>query len=158
MREEKGVAADWSGYKVSSLVSRPRHHLVRGILPATAPIEAESRIVLIDACANVISRLRKILGAVSGNELHGIRLTVAQLDGGLSQGTLLVPGETATIGELLTRTIADMEKVAYVAHTASLSVTVNYAGDVAELIHKAIKAVIVTFEEIQAGISETRRR
>lgn len=152
MREEKGIAADWSGYKVSSLVANPRRHLVRGILPATAAVEAESRTVLVDACANIVSRLRKILSAISGGEPHGIRLTVAQLEGGVTQATLLIPGETATIGELLTRTTFELASVSNVTHTGSLVITLSCADDAAQLIRKAIGHSISTFEKIQRGI------
>jgi hypothetical protein len=156
MCEEKGVAADWSGYKVSSLVANPRHHLVRAILPATTAVEAESRVILIDACANIISRLRRVAGAIAGNaELHGIRMTVTQLEGGLTQGTLLIPSETATIGALLTRTIFEIG-VSCVSYTGSITVTVDYAGDVGALIRKAIQDTIVVFETIQRGINDQR--
>lgn len=157
MCEEKGPAADWSGYKVSSLVANPRHHLVRVVLPATTAVEAESRVVLVDACSNIISRLRRIMGAISGSgELHGIRLTVAQLEGGLEQGTLLIPSETATIGAILTRTIFEAG-VSCVSHTGALTVTVDFAGDVGTLIRKAIHDAISVFDTIMRGINDAPR-
>jgi hypothetical protein len=154
MCEEKGPAADWSGYKVSSLVANPRHHLVRTILPATTAVPAESRVILVDACANIVGRLRRIAGAVSGSAaLHGIRLTIAQLEGGLSQGVLRIPSETATIGAVLTRTLFEAG-VSCVSHTGSLVITVDYAGDVGALISKSIQDAIKVFDTIRDGIAQ----
>jgi hypothetical protein len=155
MCEEKGIAADWSGYKISSLVANPRHHLVRAILPATTAVESEARVVLVDACANIIARLRRIAGAITGGaELHGIRLTVARLEGGLSQGTLLIPGETSTIGAVLSRMIFEIG-VSCVSYTGALSVTVDNVGDVGGLIRKSLQDAIVVFDTIQRGINDT---
>ena len=167
MREEQGIAADWSGYKTSSLLADPRHHLLTATLPATTPNPAESRAVFADACANIKGRLRLIATTVerhaeipSGGFAHrGVQYTVVDLEAGLSEGILQVPGETHTIGELLRRTIyeltPDIANVAYtiISHENRLNLTVRHTEDVTRILLRAIHHAIATFDAIQRGVS-----
>lgn len=167
MRDEKGVAVDWSGYKISSLVADPRHHRLMATLPATTAKPAEVRAVLVDACTNIVERLRLIATSVerraeapSGGFAHcGIQYTVVALEAGLSEGTLQVPGETHTIGELLRRTIyeltPDISNVAYtiISHENRLSLSVRHTEDVTRILMRAIHHAIATFNSIQRGVS-----
>jgi DNA-directed RNA polymerase subunit L len=168
MREETGVAADLSGYKVSTLLADPRHHLLTATLPATADNPAEARAVFADACANIKERLRLIATSVerrgeapsAGGAGRGVQYTVVGLEAaGLSEGILQVPGETHTIGELLRRTIyeltPDIANVAYtiVSHESRLCLTVRHSEDVTRVLMRAIGHAIATFDAIQHGIS-----
>ena len=170
MREEKGAAADWSGYKVSSLLADPRHHLLTATLPATTANLAEARAVFADACANIKERLRLIATTVerraeapSGGFAHrGVQYTVVELEAGLSEGILQVPGETHTIGELLRRTVyeltPDVANVAYtiVSHENRLSLSVRHTEDVTRILMRAIHHAIATFDAIQRGVTAAR--
>lgn len=166
MREEAGVAADWSGYSVSSLLSDPRHHLLTATLPATAADPAEVRAVFADACANIKERLRLISHTIenrgetpSGGFAHsGVQYTVVEL-AGLFEGTLQVPGETCTIGELLRRTVyeltPDVSYVAYtiVRHENRLSFSIRHTEDVTHVLSRAVQHAIATFDTIQRGVA-----
>ena len=170
MRDESGVAADSSGYKISSLLANPRHHRLTAILPATGPSSAEIRAVFADACANIKERLRLISTTVerrseapSGGFAHrGVQYTVVKLEAGLSEGILQIPGETHTIGELLRRTVfeltPDISNVAYtiVAHENRLSFSVRHTDDATPILMRAIKHAIATFDTIQRGITAAR--
>jgi len=174
MRDEKGVAANWSGYKISSLVANPRHHRLMATLPATTAKPAEVRAVLVDACTNIVERLRLIATSVerraeapSGGFAHcDIQYTVVELEAGLSEGTLQVPGETHTIGELLRRTIyeltPDISNVAYtiISHENRLSLSVRHTEDVTRILMRAVHHAIATFITIRLGVAppaENRR-
>lgn len=159
-----GSAADWSGYKVSSLVADPRHHLLTAVIPATTANAAEVRAVFADACANVVERLRLIATAVDrgegGGAHRGVQYTVVALEGGLTEGILDVPGETHTIGELLKRatfeTAPDIASIAYriVSHENRLNFTLRHAGgDVTQILKRAIKEAIEIFNAIARGIA-----
>lgn len=169
MCEENGVAADCSGYKESSLVANPRHHLLTATLPATTANLAESRAVFADACANIKERLRLIATTVerrseapSGGFAHrGVQYTAVALEAGLSEGILQVPGETHTIGELLCRTIYDVaDDVANVAYTTShenrLRLSIRHTKDVTHILMRAIHHAIATFDTIQRGVTAAR--
>lgn len=166
MRHENGVAADESGYKVSSMVAVPRHHMLTAIVPATTSNVAEIRAVFADACTNIKERLRLIATTVerraetpSGGFAHrGVQFTVMQLEEGLSEGVLQVPGETHTIGELIKRTVyelaPDIANVSYtiVAHENRLVLTIRHTDDVARVLARALQHAIATFDEIQRGV------
>jgi DNA-directed RNA polymerase subunit L len=170
MRKENGAAADWSGYKVSSLLANPRHHRLTATLPAATANLAEVRAVFADACANIKERLRLISTTIerraetpSGGFSHrGVQYTVVQLESGLSEGILQIPGETHTIGELLRRTVyevaPDIANVAYtiVAHENRLSLSVRHSDDVTRILMRAVQHAIATFDAIQRGIAAAR--
>ncbi len=169
-RLENGVAADWSGYKVSTLLADPRHHLLTAILPATTANLSEARAVFADACANVKERLRLIATTVerraeapSGGFAHrGVQYSVLELEAGLSEGVLQAPGETHTIGELLRRTIyeltPDIANVAYtiISHENRLTLTIRHTDDVTRILTRAIHHAIATFDAIQRGVTAAR--
>jgi DNA-directed RNA polymerase subunit L len=164
MRDEKGVAVDSSGYKVSCLVADPRLHRLTATLPAATADPTEARAVLADACACVKERLRLIAGAVErphpagGGAPRGVQLSVAPLEGGLAEAVLQVPGETHTVGELLRRTIYELEPgVAFVAyvilpHEGRLVLTVRLAGDVSRALLRGVQHAIAVFDTLQRGI------
>ncbi len=167
--EPGGVAADLSGYKVSSLVADPRHHLFMAVIPATSENPAEVRTVFADVCKNIRDRLQLVVTSIGdsannhrvsqGFASRGILYTVTTLEGGLTVANLVVPGETHTIGELLKREIFDLDpNVAYVAYTIDpheqrLKLTVRHASaDVTDLIIRAAQACMATFDTIRDGI------
>ncbi len=177
MREENGKdgkrnpVADLSGYKVSCMVADPRHHVLRAVVPATSPAPAEARAVFADACTNVRERLQLVAAAVeqaaaasagSTGTRHGIQYTVIQLEGGLTEGVLQVPGETYTIGELLKRTVFELEPgissvtSLVIQHENRLEVTIQHTDDVTKLLRAAIQRAIETFDTIRQGITDAR--
>lgn len=159
MREEKGIAADESGFKVSCMVANPRHHRVSAVLPATSPVEAEARAVFADACDNIIARLRLAEAAVGRPAgQHGAQFTVVRLEEGLNEGILQIPGETHTIGELVRRAVYEARpEVSFVAHTVVpheglLVLTVRDSEDVAALLLRAIHDCVAAYETISRGL------
>jgi len=173
MREEYGKdgkrnpVADLSGYKVSCMVADPRHHVLRAVVPATSPAPAETRAVFADACANIRERLQLVAAAVEqagapAGARHGIQYTVIQLEGGLTEGVLQVPGETYTIGELLKRTVFELEPgissvtSLVISHENRLEVTIQHTDDVTKLLRAAIQRAIETFDTIRQGITDAR--
>jgi DNA-directed RNA polymerase subunit L len=169
-----GVAADASGYKVSSLAANPRHHLLSATLAATAADLGEVRAVFADACANVKDRLRLIANTVerrpeasadvgAGFAGHrGVQYTVVQLEAGLSEGILQVPGETHTIGELLKRAVfeltPDIANVSYivVSHENRLVLSLRHTEDITRILLGAIRHSIAVFDTLQRGIASAR--
>jgi DNA-directed RNA polymerase subunit L len=161
--ERGGVALDLSGYKVSSLVATPRHHVLRATVPATSANPAEVRAVFADACATVAARLLFVAAALDARDAaDGVQYSVVVLDDGLSEGTLVVPGETPTIGELLRRAIYDATpEIAYVSqivvdHENCLRVTVRHTGDVTRLLRDAVASSVETFSRLGKGILAAR--
>jgi DNA-directed RNA polymerase subunit L len=163
-----GEAADWSGYKVSSLVADPRHHLLTATLAASSPDPSEARAVFADACANIKERLRLVAttverraeaGSLTG---RGVQYTVVELEAGLTEGILQVPGETHTIGALLCRAIYEfapnIANVAYtiVAHENRMNLTLRSTEDVTQILLGAARNCITTFDTIQRGIMRAR--
>jgi DNA-directed RNA polymerase subunit L len=165
--DSAGAAVDLSGYKVSCLVADPRHHLLTATVPATGPDPAEARAVFADACAHLIERLRLVQAVVGGRAegrrgARGARYTVVDLESGLAEGLLRVPGETYTLGELLRRAVyertPDIASVVYdvVAHENLLSFSLRHAGDVTRVLLDAAQHCVATFEAIQRGIAAAR--
>ena len=160
IRDEKGAAADLSGYKVSSMVADPRHHVLSAWFAATTPDPAGVRAVLADACANLATRLRLCEAALRGGEgAHGSQYSTAPQGNGLTEGVLVVQGETMSVGEVLRRTVVDREPdISYIACTVSqdrgLRVVARFAGDVTAVLLDAARVAIQTFNDIQRGISD----
>jgi DNA-directed RNA polymerase subunit L len=176
MREEGGAAADWSGYKTSSLVANPRHHRLTATLPAVSADPAEARAVFADACANLKERLRLVAttidrraegrapgpGQAAGFAHRGVQFTVVQLEAGLSEGILTVPGETHSIGELLRRTVyeltPDISWAGYLisAHENRMILTIRHTEDVSRILAAAVARATETLDVIQRGIIASR--
>jgi hypothetical protein len=165
VRKEGGVAVDESGFKQSCLVADPRHHLLTATLPATVDADAEARAAIGDACSNIIGRLRLVAAAVSARDRPdqiGARFSVSPLSEAGETGTLIVPDETYTIGELLRRAVFDrtpsVRNVSYtvVAHKGVLDFTITHSGGVAQMLSEATTWLINTFEAIPAGIDSLR--
>ncbi len=161
-----GAAVDLSGYKLSCLVADPRHHLFTASLPATGPNLADIRTVFADACANIKERLRAIAAAVAAYQAagtsRGIQYTVIQLEGGLFEAVVLVPGETHTIGELLRRMVfehvPEISNVAYsiVPHENRLKLSMRHVEDITDTFAEVIQSTIRVFDTLQSGISSAR--
>lgn len=167
MRLETGVAADNSGYRISSLVADPRSHELRLTLGAVTERSAEqdAKAALVAACENICARLRLVLGAIDGAGGAGLpaavgamQYTTVALESGLTEATLSAPGETHTIGELLRRAVYDTGDVSYAAYAVSshekrLTLTVRLAGDVTATIIEATQMAIRTFDIIRHSLT-----
>ena len=151
-------ACDASGYLESSLVADPRAHELRLTLPATTEgtAAADVRAVIAAAAADVRARLRAAADAVAGaagdaGGAGAARFRVAPGAGGRPEATLVVPGETHTVGELLRRAVCDTHpEVAFAAHTVyerRLTLTVR-ADDPAAVLAEAAAMAIEAFDEI----------
>jgi hypothetical protein len=169
--EKNGSQVDMSGYKASCLVSNPRHHMLAASIPATTANQSEVRAVFADACANIKERLRLIAStidrvdsAAAGPTHRGVQFTVVELADGLSVGTLRVPGESDTIGNILCRAVFDeLPEIVYVAselvkHENQMVFTIRHTGDVARLLHRVVEQSILMFDKLQRGISNAPLR
>jgi hypothetical protein len=170
VRRADGVAADESGYLLSSLVADPRRHRLTVVLPATGDDPADARAVVADACVSVVDRLRLVEAAVLAAGQAGApggtssrvgavaRFDVVALESGLAEGHLRVPGETHTVGELLRRAVfdaaPDVANVSYVAAAGDLALTLSAAEDVAALLLRAVRAATADFDSIRRGIMD----
>jgi DNA-directed RNA polymerase subunit L len=166
-----GVAVAASGYKVSCLVANPQHHVYTAAIPATSANSAEVRALFADVCVNIKERLSLISTAVEryasralGSAAQGIQYTVIQLENGLSEGLLQVPGETETVGELIRRLIFDaspsIANVTYtvVAHKNVMNMVIRHTENVTTCLLKAIAKGISIFEALQNGMSTADAR
>ncbi len=161
--------ADNSGFRVSCLVANPRRHRVTLTFPATSANPAEVRATLADACSTILDRIRAVgaviergaggtggTGGTAGASASGAQFTVLRLEAGLSEGQLLVPGETYTVGELLRRAVHDLiPNVAYVVYLVeqnTLKFTIRHSDDVQRALLKCVRMCAETFEKIQQGL------
>jgi len=163
VRLESGAAADLSGYRVSCLVSDPRHHQLRLTLQAT-DAESASEVAaatVVAACENIRARLRLVAAAVEGGSIEpasAITFTTLVLEGGLHEGVIRAPGETHTVGELLRRAIfdtaPDVSVVTYSvsAHEKALTLTLRASTDVSVIITEAILMATTALEDIVRGL------
>ena len=174
-----GTAVDLSGYRVSSMQANPQWHVLSFVLPATTKNKREAHLTIADACTNIVDRLRFITARVEGTAAPaaaakpsgraagataaaaaslGAQYSVVALGEGLNEGILHVPGETYTIGELLRRAVFDLypgvSNVAYeiVSHESSLNFTVRHTEDVSQMLLRALRHSVATFEAIQAQV------
>ena len=140
-------------------------------IPATTANQSEVRAVFADACANIKERLRLIAStidrvdsAAAGPTHRGVQFTVVELADGLSVGTLRVPGESDTIGNILCRAVFDeLPEIVYVAselvkHENQMVFTIRHTGDVARLLHRVVEQSILMFDKLQRGISNAPLR
>lgn len=158
--EINGKVADFSGYKISSMLSNPTHHLYTCILTATNNDPAEIKTVFIEVCTNIKERLRYILSYIEStitNESNskGIEYVIYQLTEGTYEGILQINGETHTIGELIKRTIyeliPDIINVKYVIilHDDKLKISIQYKEHVTGILIQALKYCLATFDSLQ---------
>lgn len=158
--EPNGKMTDYSGYKISSMVANPRHHLYTCILVSTNEDTAELKTLFINICINIKERLRYILSYIEStinNEStsQGIEYTIFQLTEGTYEGILEITGETHTIGELIKRTIYDLipdiidVKYVIILHDDKLKIIIQYKEHVTSILVKALKYCLTTFDSLQ---------
>lgn len=173
-----GSAAEQSGFVQSSLVANPRHHRVTCYIPAAPENPAAALSVVVDACAGVMERLRYIQGVL---DAALARSAAAQSRVGLThrgsnayflvtpgpdrtKGVLVVKNETATVGNLLARSVYElMPDVAFAAYTCAphektMRLTVEHTvpdpADVGGIVLRAVKHAYAIFATIQRGVRE----
>jgi DNA-directed RNA polymerase subunit L len=162
-------AANMSDYAVSSLVADPRRHELAFTVPAAGPDPAEAVGVLVAACHDVAIRLAAVRLAVDGpdsadkTEANAAATQIVTVSDGSASATdsevqLVVPDETATLGNLLRRAVYDLfPDVSYVAfivvaHEGRLKLTVRRPGPPAE----ARAAVLAALDMAAAAVDAVR--
>lgn len=160
------LPADWSGYKGSSLLMNPRHHMVSFVLPAVprGRDREVARSVLADVCISIKKRLRLVQGILETNSSRReTRFVVvpAGKDREAVKGTLSVPDETDTIGVLLKRAVyeltPDIHYVGYTAvrHERVMKLTLTHGvddEDIRVILLRAVKHVFGIFDSIQRQV------
>ena len=145
-----GAHVNDSGYATSVLVADPRRHEFSAMLPATQH-ESDAVNAMVDACDHLAGRLRRAQAAVGGAQYAAI-----QLENGLTEGILQLPGETHTVGELLRRKVCDLyPDVSYVsqqeiAHEGVMRFVLRL-GDATAALVEAIRACIEDVDAVREG-------
>lgn len=153
-----GSQVDNSGYKISSMLSNPKHHLYNCIIPATSNNKKEIVSIFIDICNNIKERIRFILSYIESlnntNTNQSITYNVFQLSDGIYEGTLVIKNETYTIGELIRKTTYDIIpgiiniKYTILSHDDCLTLIIQYGEHVSSILIKVLKYIIKTFEQL----------
>ena len=160
-----GKASDYSGYKISSLVSNPKHHKYSCILAATNNDPAEIKNLFIEVCNNIKDRIRYILLHIETNVKsesvnQSIKYNIFQLTNGIYEGVLEITGETYTIGELLKRTIfdqiPDIINIIYniIVHDNKLKIVIQHKEHVTKILINALNYCLSVFDSLQKQINE----
>jgi hypothetical protein len=173
--EVGGGVASSSGFLESSLYANPRLHELSVYFQAVPPGGRVSLSVLIDACAEVMGRLRRIQKVLEDDPLSsrtgspgGAALRAANIyflvtaDGPRSKGVLSVRNETDTIGNLITRSVYEiMPEIGYVGyscipHEKYLKLTVAHAvsdpDELAPILVRAVRHAYSIFAQIQRDL------
>lgn len=153
-----------SGYVESPFVANPRRFRVAGDLAAVAAAAGgkdpaqNARAVVADACAHVVDRLKSIRADIADDK--GL-LESVQLDR-MVKTTLTVAGENETVGELLARTVHELEpdlgfvKGEVIPHEGTMQLIVSDskmpADELASLVERAVATAAATFAEIAAAV------
>ncbi len=166
----EGGASSQSGFVESSLTSNPRHHEVSMYIPAAPPGGRAALTVLVDACGEIMQRLRLIQKTLEAARLSGGGGTqraakayfLVTSDASRVKGILGVRDETDTIGNLLARSIYElMPDIGYVSYTCiphekMMKLTVAHAvsepEEINQIVARATRHAYGIFSQIQRGI------
>ncbi|GFR90049.1 BA71V-H359L (J1L) [Elysia marginata] len=175
---EGGLYAKQSGFVQSSLVANPRRHLVTAYIPAVPAGGSFAATVVVDACGEIMKRLRYIQGvlesararvtALSGQHTGASTYRAANAyfletpEGVRTKGVLGIRNETDTIGNLLTRSVYElMPDIAFVGYTCvphekMMKLTVCHAvsepGEIEPIVTRAVKHAYGIFSKIQQEV------
>ena len=175
-----------SGFKLNTSIAKPTKYRLNFYAPATPDNDGKtSTLLIIDACSNIISRLRFIQRNIEDDAAPTgsinfvnteVVITPFEKGGGGSKASSItmqkyvinVKNETDTIGGLLARTICEMVPdislcvYSCIDHKKTMTLTVrNPVSDPSELEHlviKAIKHIISTFTTIKEDVQKLLRR
>lgn len=163
---DEGIMKNFSGYKISSLIATPKHHLFTAIIPATGINESEINNILIAVCDNIISRLRLIstsiekINSINGNinTTNGIQFTILESTSGLEKGILIIPNETYTIGTILSRAIYDLNPdiaiVTSLVYENKVELVIQHTENVTSILGDAIQYCISIFNTIKKKFNQ----
>lgn len=155
-----GKMSDYSGYKISSMESNPKHHIYTCIIPATNKDNTNITSLFTDVCNTIKERIRYILSYIEStisneSSSQGIEYSIFQLSEGIYEGVLEIIGETYTIGELIKRTIYDLipdiinVKYVIILHDDKLKINIQYKEHVTKILIKSLKYCLTTFDSLQ---------
>lgn len=156
MRHKDGSALHASGYVEKCTVTKPMHHQLSGVIPATLP-STDIKKILSDVCDNIRDRLRNINSVLSEKQTSTITYSAVLIGDNLTKSVLTIPGETPTIGMLLvqyTHELApDVSFINYTIHSdKKLILTLQNLGDTTKLLMSVVEYVIKIFNAIDSGI------
>jgi DNA-directed RNA polymerase subunit L len=153
-----------SGYKESSLVAKSNHFLLTfNIRASTNNSHQEAVLILIDACDNIIFRLRSILihmtttSEPDSKESDGIQLSSkSNLSNEEIKYEIIIPSETDTIGLLLVHLILEIyPNIIYakydidIGHNLILQFAFKETDDIHQYISDAINHGISIYDNIK---------
>jgi hypothetical protein len=164
-----GIAVESCDYKLPSIITNPQHHLLTMVLPAVGRDTSVIHGVLSDVCLTIKEKFKLIAVSVRDDSASrgGIKLTVKQLLDGSNEGILQIPGESYTVGELLRRTVFDIDEAAngvesglnivykVITRENMLSIKIIHPSqEIHEIITDAVEKIISTFDNIQQGVKQ----
>lgn len=166
-----------SDFAVSTLVARPRSHLIEATVAAVPADMAVARTIPVDACALVRDRVAFVVAALeawvdrapaapgAGRAPTAGRLpqasvmfSVADGEDGVRHATLVVRGETMSVGALLEACAFEAEPdVAFVAaicppHEGALRLSLSSRGDVRALAVRAGRRAMAYLDAVREGL------
>jgi DNA-directed RNA polymerase subunit L len=161
---KNGSQSSKSGYKESCMLASPKHHLYVATIPATSGEKNEITNIYINICNNITHRLRKILSCIDSptkdsSNTFGIEYNVYQISDGNYEGVIIINNETATIGNLIKKTLHDLVPDLNVNfcniehHNGCIKLIIQHREHINKLIIKTIKHIILTFDTIQKSLS-----
>jgi DNA-directed RNA polymerase subunit L len=172
---KEALHADESGYKISTLMANPVKHKVRITFTQVEEDYAIIKQIHIDACDNIINRVKEIAAAVfSSKDTLGkngnvyisgeVKLTISEseIEGVLYSALVLgVSSETFTISELLVAEIIKaVPDVSYASgdmrtEDTGLSVIIRHVDDPIKVLHDACTSIVTIFTKLRAQFSAT---
>ena len=150
-----GEHINFSGYKTSTLISNPMHHAFSVLIPATSKnVNEEISSIFVDVCNNIISRLRIILPSIELNSTsNNIQFTILDLPSGIQKGLLIIPGETYTIGNLITKAVFDMVpnivSISSLVYENKVEIVIQHTENVGKILVNAINHSLTIFNTIK---------
>ena len=169
----QGIAAEQSGFVLSSMVAAPRRFAVAATIPAVPTGYPEVAVsVFADACSVVLARLKyaqQVLDAALGQpgpayQCSAASYIVAPGDDGRTVATLTINKETDTLGALITWTVLDqvpgIGSATYdcTKHNDTMVLTVTHAvaepADLGRILLRAVKGAVATLAAVRQGIQE----
>ena len=107
--------------------------------------------------------MQKILSCIESPNKNsnnfGIEYNVYQMSDGNYEGIIIINNETATIGNLIKRTLYDLfsdlidNKCSIEPHNNCIKLTIQHRDHISKLLVKAIKHIISVFDILQKSLS-----
>lgn len=159
--KKNGSMSDCSGYKLSSMVANPKHHLFTCVIPATNSNFNEIIFIFIDICLNIKNRINKIILFIqsinNNNKIidKNIEYSTIKLSENNYESVLKVYDEGFTIKELIKRTLFDKIKdIINIKDNVNiyenlLTINIIYKIEIDNILIEVLKDIINIYDSLQ---------